>query len=327
VSPLVVGLTVVAYGTSAPELAVSVRAAAAGSGAVAVGNAVGSNLFNVLVILGVSALLGGLSVHQRLVRVDVPLLLAVTAVVWWLGADGSLGAGEGVALLGGIAAYSVGSYLLGRRESPAVLAEYDAAFGGDRSAAPGGWGRAAGLVAVGLAALVVGAQLLVNGATEMATALGVSELVIGLTVVAAGTSLPELATSVVASRRGERDIAVGNIVGSNLFNLLAVLGASAVAGGGVAVPAASTATDLPVSLLVTLLALPALALGLSLSRAEGLLLLAAYGGYLAYLVLDGTGSAAAPLARQLLMIGLAGVAVALPLWAWAVAGRRRRSHR
>jgi cation:H+ antiporter len=311
VSALVIGLTVVAYGTSAPELAVSVGDALTGEGAVAVGNAVGSNIFNVLAILGIAAVAGGLVVHQRLVRIDVPLLLVVTAGVWWLAADGAISTVEGALLVVGILVYSAASYVLGRREPAAVEAEYDEAFGTDPAEARRGWPRAVGLVLLGLAALVGGSQALVWGATSIASALGVSELVIGLTVVAAGTSLPELATSVVAVRRGERDIAVGNIVGSNLFNLLAVLGLSAVVGGGLPVPAAAIATDLPVALLVTLVALPALALGLSVARWEGVLLLGAYLGYVGYLVLSATGSAVADGGRWVLLGGLAVLAVAI----------------
>lgn len=321
VSSLVIGLTVVAYGTSAPELAVSVRDALAGGGEVAVGNAVGSNVFNVLAILGLSAIFGGLVVHRRLVRVDVPLLLAATAGVWWLAADGTIGTAEGAALVAGMLAYSFLSYRLGRREPAAVTQEYEEAFGTDDSQAARGWWAAAGLVGAGLVGLVAGAQLLVSGATSIAEHLGVSQLIIGLTVVAAGTSLPELATSVVATRRGERDIAVGNIIGSNLFNLLAVLGGAALVGGGIDVPIDAITTDLPVTLLVTLIALPALALGLSVARWEGVLLLAAYLGYLGYLILHATGSPAAAAGRLWLLATLALLAVAVTLIGVAIERR------
>ena len=323
ISSLVIGLTVVAFGTSAPELAVSVQAALTGAGEVAIGNAVGSNIFNTLAILGVSALFGGLVVHQRLVRVDVPIVLVVTAVTWWMTANGHLGRGEGALLAAGVVAYTLFAYLLGRREPKEVVAEYDEAFGAG-APPPRRWLGAVGLVIGGLVALVAGAQLLVNGATELASTLGVSDLIIGLTVVAAGTSLPELATSVVATRRGERDIAVGNIVGSNLFNLLAVLGLSALAGGGLPVPDATIATDVPVLLLATLVALPALALGLSVTRWEGAVLLAGYVGYIAYLVLDGLGSAAAPEARVWLLGAFAAAAVLVTGIGLAIAARTRR---
>ncbi|HVM15522.1 MAG TPA: calcium/sodium antiporter [Egibacteraceae bacterium] len=323
VSALVIGLTVVAYGTSAPELAVSVRDAVTGNGEVAVGNAVGSNIFNVLAILGLSAVFGGLIVHSRLVRVDVPLLLVVTAGVWWLASDGMIATVEGGVLVAGILVYSVFSYLLGRREPPGVTQEYEEAFGTDPSAARRRWPAAAGLVGIGLLGLVVGAQLLVSGATSIAEHLGVSQLIIGLTIVAVGTSLPELATSVIATRRGERDIAVGNIIGSNLFNLLAVLGASALAGGGIDVPPDAIATDLPVTLLVTLIALPALALGLSIARWEGVLLLAAYLGYVGYLLLHAIDSPVAAAGRLWLLAGLALMAVAIALLGLAI----ERGHR
>jgi cation:H+ antiporter len=311
VPPVVIGLTIVAFGTSAPELAVSVGSALRGTGGVAVGNAVGSNVFNVLAILGLAALFGGLVVHQRIVQLDVPLVLGASGLVWWMAADRELSTAEGLVLLAGIVAYTAFSYVVGRREGPAVAEEYDEAFGGDPEAARRGTPAAIGLLLLGLAGLVGGAQLLVSGATDLAAALGVSDLVIGLTVVAVGTSLPELATSVVAARRGERDIAVGNVVGSNLFNLLAVLGAAAVAGGGLAVPEAAAVTDIPASLLVGVIALPALAIGLRVAPWEGAVMLVGYVGYVAYQVLAGTGSTAAGPARAALLWGFAGIAAML----------------
>jgi cation:H+ antiporter len=313
VSSLVIGLTVVAFGTSAPELAVSVQSALSGAGEVAIGNAIGSNIFNMLAILGISALFGGLVVHRRIVRVDVPILLGVTALTWWLAADGLLSIGEGALLLAGIVGYTALAYVLGRNDPEAIEdagAGAPEASGGAVTPAGGRtWPKAVGLVLVGLAALVAGAQLLVSGATAIAADLGVSDLMIGLTIVAAGTSLPELATSVVATRRGERDIAVGNIIGSNVFNLLAVLGASAVVSSGLPVPAASVSTDWPVALLVTVLALPILAIGLSVTRWEGGLLVAGYVAYVAYLSLDATGSSSAPGARLGLFAGRAAATV------------------
>lgn len=322
VSPLVVGLTVVAFGTSAPELVVSVRSAMAGAGEVALGNVVGSNIFNTLAILGVSALFADLAVRQRLVRLDVPLLLGVTAVALWLSADGRLGITEGLGLVTGIVLYAVLAYVLGRREPREVVAQYEGALAVGPSARRRRWPVAALLVVAGLGLLVAGAQLLVVGATELSTRLGVSDLIVGLTVVAAGTSLPELATSVVAARRGERDIAVGNVVGSNLFNLLAVLGAAALAGGGIDVPSTMVSTDFPVLLLVTFAALPALASGLVVRSWEGALLLVAYAGYIVHLGLAAVGSPTAPLARVLLLAGLG--ATAAVLFAVGLALRSRR---
>lgn len=310
VSPIVVGLTIVAFGTSAPELAVSVGAALSRSGGVALGNAVGSNVFNVLLILGISAWFGVLVVHQRVVRLDIPLLIVVTVVTWVLAADGELGMLDGCLGIAGIVLYTVWSYRASRAEPAEVVEEYAEVFDADRPDARWGWPFALLAIAVGIGGLIAGAMLSVNAATALAAALGVSQLVIGLTVVAAGTSLPELATSVVAAFRGERDIAVGNVVGSNLFNLLAVLGAAAVvAPDGLEIPKAALLVDLPVALLSTLVALPALATGFIVERWEGLLLVACYIGYVTVVVLTGTASPLAEIARWTLFGALAATAV------------------
>lgn len=312
ISPVVIGLTVVAFGTSAPELAVSVGGALTGTPDVAVGNALGSNVFNVLAILGVAAMAGGLAAHQRIVRLDVPLVIVATGLAWLLAADGHLGRGDGVGLVLGLVAYTVWSYRVARREPPEIAAEYTEAFGGNTAAPPSRPWRAALLVAGGLAALVAGAQLLVAAATGIAAAVGVSDLVVGLTVVAAGTSLPELATSVLAAVRGERDIAVGNVVGSNLFNLTGVLGAAAVAApDGLPVAGDVLAGAFPVTLLAMFVALPALATGLVVDRWEGGLLAVAYVAYVVSVVLTGAGSRAAPAVSVALLLGLALIAAVL----------------
>lgn len=319
VSPIVVGLTIVAFGTSAPELAVSVGAALTGSGGVALGNAVGSNVLNVLLILGVSAWFGDLVVHQRVVRLDVPLLIVVTLGTWALAADGQLGPLDGGLGVAGIVLYTAWLYRASRAEPAEVIDEYAEEFGADRCDARHGWPLALLAIAAGVGGLVAGAQLLVGAAMALAAALGVSQLVIGLTVVAAGTSLPELATSVVAAIRGERDIAVGNVVGSNLFNLLAVLGVSAVV-APLEVPRAALYVDFPVAFLVTLVALPALATGLLIERWEGALLVACYTGYVTVVVLTGTASPMAEVARWSLFGALTATAVVL-----LAAARVRRS--
>ena len=292
ISPLVIGLTVVAYGTSAPELAVSLGAALSGQGDVAVGNVIGSNTFNVLFILGVSALIVPLLVHQQLVRVDVPIMLATSVLVMVLARDGRLDGGEGALLLAGAVAYTGFALWMSRAESRAVQTEYAEAF---PPPARTTWLGNAAMVATGLVLLVVGARMFVAAAVEVARSMGASELVIGLTLVAAGTSLPEVATSVLAAVRGERDIAVGNVVGSNIFNLLAVLGASAVAApGGLAVSTAVTSFDLPVMLAASFACLPIFFTGLTIARWEGGLFLGYYVAYVAYLVLDGSGHGALP---------------------------------
>lgn len=321
ISPLIVGLTVVAFGTSAPELAVSVHGALTGAGEVAIGNAVGSNVFNVLVVLGTSALFGRLLVHRRVVRIEVPLLVLVTGVVWALSADGAISRLEGGLLVAGLVGYTGVSAVLSRNEPASVVAEYAGAFGEEPARAARTSLRAVAMVVAGLVGLVAGSRLLVEGASDLAASVGMPDVVVGLTVVAGGTSLPELVTSVVAVRRGELDIAVGNVVGSNLFNLLGVLGGAALVGGALPVPASVTAGDLPVALVTTLIALPILATGLVVARWEGGLLLAGYGGYLAVLLLVGVGSAVAATAQVVLLAALA--AVALVLSVAGVATRRR----
>jgi cation:H+ antiporter len=294
ISPLVIGLTVVAFGTSSPEMAVSAQSALAGQTDLALGNVVGSNIFNVLFILGLSALIVPLVVAQQLVRLDVPLMVAASVAVLLLGMDGAFGRLDGALLFGGAVAYTAFLVRQSRRETAAVRAEYESEFG-EAAAGPVSWVRDTLLVLGGLALLVLGSRWLVNGAVEIATALGVSELVIGLTIVAAGTSLPEVATSVLASLRGERDIAVGNVVGSNIFNILVVLGFSGfVAPGGVAVAPSALRFDIPVMIAVAVACLPIFFTGHLISRWEGLLFLGYYAAYTAYLVLAATRSEALP---------------------------------
>jgi cation:H+ antiporter len=295
VAPVVIGLTVVALGTSAPELAIGVRAAAGGDTEVAFGNVLGSNIANVLLILGSAAVISSLSVAQRIVRLDVPIVIAVSVAVFLLAVDGNVGRIDGALLLVVLVVYLGWLVRDARRESPDVLAEYrdviDDVEGptADRPLPVQGV-----LILGGLAGLVVGGELLVDGAVEVAAELGVSDLVIGLTVVAIGTSLPELATSVLAALRGQRDMAVGNVIGSNVLNLTAVLGAtSVVAADGVPVSDTALRVDLPVMLLATALLVPVLWNGFVITRTEGMVLLAAYGTYLAYVVLDAGGNRAA----------------------------------
>jgi cation:H+ antiporter len=289
VSPLAVGLTVVAWGTSAPELAVSLGAAFRGQGDIALGNVVGSNIVNVLGVIGASALAAPLFVSRRLVRLDVPILIGLSVAVYGLALDGRIGLLDGLLLVGAGVAYTVFALRTSRGEAPPVA----------EAGAPG-HARAlavqAALVLVGLVLLGLGGRLLVESATAFARTLGVSELVIGLTVVAFGTSLPEVAASVIAAWRGERDIAVGNAVGSNIFNLAAVLGlTSVVAPGGVPVAEAALALDLPVMIAVAVACLPLFFTGQAVARWEGMLLLAYYGAYTLYLVLAAQRHAMLPL--------------------------------
>lgn len=291
ISPLVIGLTVVAYGTSAPELAVSVKSALAGQADLAIGNVVGSNIFNVLFILGAAALIAPLLVSSQLVRVDVPIMVGLSVLAFALAADGTIGRVDGVILLAGAIAYTVFQIRQSRKESAAIKDEYAKEFGPARSSAAAN----AAYVAAGLVLLVLGSQWLVAGAVAFAKALGVSELIIGLTIVSAGTSLPEVATSILAAVRGERDIAVGNVVGSNIFNILAVLGVGAmVAPAGLPVSPALIRFDLLVMVAVAVACLPIFASGAVIARWEGGLFLGYYVAYTAYLILDAQGHDALP---------------------------------
>lgn len=307
ISPLVVGLTVVAFGTSAPEMAVTVGSAVTGAADVALGNVVGSNIFNILFILGLSAVIAPLVVSQQLVRLDVPLLIGVSLLTWFFARDGVVGRSDGAVLFVGIIAYTVFLIVQSRREGAQVQDEYSQAFGGEERRSSR-WYLDVALVLLGLALLVVGARWLVTAAVATAEALGVSELVIGLTIIAAGTSLPEVATSVTAALRGERDIAVGNVVGSNLFNLLAVLGMGAlVAPDGVPVSRGALTFDIPVMVAVAVAALPVFFHGYLIARWKGAVFLAYYAAYTTWLVLDATDHPA------LDEFGLAMLGFALPL--------------
>lgn len=305
IAPIVIGLTVVAFGTSAPEFAVSVSGALSGSTDVALGNVVGSNTFNILFILGLSATISGLAIEQRLLKFDIPLLIGISLVTYVLILNDVIGRLEGIVLFAGLLAYTGWLLRSARRsESPAVQTEYAEAVDeleGSVVARPLVFQIA--LVIVGLGLLVLGSQLLVDSATEIATELGVSDLIIGLTVVAAGTSLPELATSVMAAIRGQRDIAVGNVVGSNIFNTLGVLGASAiVSDNGLAVNSEVIRLDFPVMLAATVVLLPICWNGFMVKRWEGFLLAAFYVAYVAYLIMEAGDSSAPELFRTAMLI-------------------------
>ena len=296
VSPLVVGLTVVALGTSAPEVAVSVRAAWVGQADIAIGNVVGSNLFNILCVLGLSALVAPLTVSLDLVRRDIPVMIVVSLALLLLTLHGVLAPWSALLLLVGLAGYILWLIRNSRRVSEAITPSQK------QVAVP----LAFAFLLAGLTLLVLGAGWLVDSAVSIARLLGVSELVIGLTIVSAGTSLPELATSVVAAARGERDIAVGNAIGSNIFNMLFVLGAAgSISGTGLPLAPDLRVFDFPVMAGVALLCYPLCRSGFTLSRGEGIYLVLGYLLYSGALVARATGSPA--LLSQL-------------TWAWLVIG-------
>ncbi|WP_232832165.1 calcium/sodium antiporter [Nocardiopsis sp. FIRDI 009] len=301
-SSLVVGLTVVSFTTSAPELAVSTDAALSGYPGLAVGNVVGSNIANILLVLGTSALFVPLAAKSQVVRADIPVMAALSVVVLLLALDGVLSRFEGAALFVTLLVYVTVTVLVSRRR--ATGGSGSARAGAD-STGPGADGPVRGatrtrrvlvdvtLVVLGAALLVAGARLLVYGASAIATALGVSDLLIGLTVVAVGTSLPELVTCVVAVVRGERDMAVGNIVGSNVFNIGAVLGLTAIVSpAGIAIAPEALRFDLPIMAAVSLVLLPIALTGWEVARWEGGLLVGFYAAYITYLVMEATGHAA-----------------------------------
>lgn len=284
ISPLVVGLTVVAFGTSAPEMAVSVDAALAGSSDLAIGNVVGSNVANILLILGISALVAPLLVAEQIIRQEIPVMIGASLLVVVMALDGGIGRIEAVLLFALVIAYTVFLVIQSRRATQATEEEFATEI--PTSQWDRHWGVQAVLVIGGLALLVLGADWLVGAAVAFAKVMGVSDLVIGLTVVAVGTSMPEIATSLIAALRGQRDIAVGNVVGSNIFNLLAVLGAAGIVStGGLVVPDAARNFDLWVMLAVAFACLPILLTGREIARWEGGVFLGYYAAYVLYLIL------------------------------------------
>ena len=269
-SPLVIGLTIVGFGTSAPELLVSVQAALAGQPAIAIGNVLGSNIANILLILGASAAIAALIIPARKLWRDLAFMLVATAALWLMLLDGTVTRLEGGLLFLGLLVFLATAFLTGEEHH---VAEAEAA---KELPMWQSWGLTLG----GLVVLVVGARLLVDSATTIARDFGVSEAVIGLTVVAVGTSLPELATSVIAALRRQTEIAVGNVVGSNIFNILSILGITALI---TPIPAEArfAAVDMPwVAGTAVGLTLLAVLLG-GLPRLAGVALLAVYGGYVA----------------------------------------------
>lgn len=291
-SPLVVGLTVVAFGTSAPEMAVSTGAVLSGQGGLAVGNAVGSNIFNVLFILGLAALITPLAVHRQVIRQEAPIMIGGAVLLIVLGLDGMLGLFDGALLLGLLLAYTV--FLVRQSRAESATTGPDEFADNLPPVQPGRWDARLPaqlvLIVAGLTLLVLGSDWLVQAAVAVARALGLSEVVIGLTIVAAGTSLPEVAASVMASIKGERDIAVGNVVGSCVFNLFGVVGLGAVVAGigspqGLSLPPNVAQFDLWVMLATLVACVPVFVTGREIARWEGALFLAYYVAYVAYLVM------------------------------------------
>jgi cation:H+ antiporter len=291
ISPLVIGLTVVAYGTSAPELAVALGSSLTDRADIGLGNVIGSNISNILLILGLTALAAPLAVQQQLVRLDIPVMIVVSVLLLVLALNERIGRIEGLLLAAGAIIYTWWLLRQGGDEYSEMAREYARTRGAETASR---WAWYGLLIIGGLGMLLLGAQLLVDSAVEFAEALGVSELVIGLTVVAIGTSLPEGATSLTAAIRGARDLAVGNIVGSNIFNVLLVVGVTSIV-SPIPVAPSILAFDLPVMIAVALALLPVAFTGRRIGRAEGALFFAYYMAYLLYLMLAATDHDALPL--------------------------------
>jgi cation:H+ antiporter len=290
ISQLVIGLTLVAFGTSAPELSLDVSAALQGSTQLAFGTLVGSNISNVGLILGLAAIIAPLRINMRLLRSEAPIVIAVSLLVLALGFDGEISRQDGVLMLAAFVLFLTYSYLGARREAADAKAEFKREA--SEADIPGSSLRKSMLlVVVGLAGLIIGAQLMVYAAVGAAKLLGISELVIGLTIVAIGTSLPELATSLVAARRGDADIAVGNVVGSNIFNMLFILAIVAII-LPVPVSPQSIRVDLPIMIAFAVALVPMMFSGMVIGRREGAILLAAMAAFLGWQIYVGVQTAA-----------------------------------
>lgn len=284
ISPLVIGLTIVAFGTSSPELFISIKSVLDGQYDIALGNVVGSNIFNVLFILGISALICPLVVSKQLIRLDIPVMIGTVVIAIVLASDGMLSWSDGLFLVIFGIGYTIWTIYEGRKDGRLIAQDEASGRSKQNLILNLVW------VAAGLGGLIAGSQILVGAAVEIARSLGVSELVIALTLVAAGTSVPEVAASLMAAIRGERDMAVGNVIGSNIYNLLFILGGSALAGGAGGVPVASSMLtfDFVILAVVSLACVPIFFSHYAIDRWEGALFLIYYTVYTAYLILKST---------------------------------------
>lgn len=293
ISPLIVGLTIVAFGTSSPELAISINGVFSGQAGLALGNVLGSNIFNILFVMGLSAIIIPLYVSKQLIRFDVPLMIAFSIVLLLMSLDLTINRLDGLLLTSGLIAYVAILIYMGlqdRRNDSET--KHELSIPGvdlDNDKDEISWLLNIIFVIAGLALLILGSRWLVDSAVTFANYLGVSELIIGLTIVAIGTSMPEIVTSIVAAMRGERDIAVGNVVGSNIFNILGVLGISSIlAPSGIPVSEAVAGFDIPLVVAVAIACLPVFFTGGTISRWEGILFLGCYIAYSLYLFLNAT---------------------------------------
>nr|WP_237559206.1 calcium/sodium antiporter [Criblamydia sequanensis] len=287
VSPLVIGLTIVSFGTSAPEFVVSIKGALTNHSDLVVGNCIGSNIFNVLFILGACAVVAPLVVTKQLIRLDVPIMIGSNLIFLWLSIDGIIDRYEGLLLLTGFTLYNWFIIRKSLQENSSKSGMSESPSCNVKSSSTLAIIKQLGLITIGLIFCISGAELMVDNAVTLARILGVSELIIGLTIVSIGTSLPEVATSIVATIRGQRDIAIGNVVGSCIFNILGVIGlAGLIAPAGITVAPSVLRFDLPVAIAASIACLPIFFTDYKISKWEGFLFLFYYVAYITYLILD-----------------------------------------
>jgi len=325
ISPLIVGLTVVAFGTSSPELAVSMQAGFRGISDISLGNVVGSNIFNILFILGISAIIRPLMISVQLIRLDVPIMIVVSVLLYFLGRNGVISSLEGLLLFVCLISYL--AFLFFKSKKTKLLEHAGSVVTNDNHERKSlrQWLKSISFVAIGLILLIFGSQFLVNSGVAIAYELGVSQFIVALTIIAAGTSLPEVATSVMASFQGEQDIAVGNIVGSNIFNILAVLGLSGlVSSEGILVSATALNFDIPIMIVISVACLPVFFTGGKISRWEGLLFFGYYVAYIAYLVLQSAQHDAVPIFGTMFHLFIIPLTfITLLVMSWQALKRRR----
>lgn len=303
ISSLVIGLTIVALGTSAPELAVGIQAVFTGHPDLIIGNCVGSTICNILFILGGCAMIAPLIVTQQLIWLDVPIMIGAHVALWLMSLNGFISRWNALTLFAALVFYTLFIIRKSRKESADILKEYEEAFPGNSGAKTwAGIAMQTLMVVVGLCLITFGADLLVKSAEKLARAFGISELIIGLTIVSVGTSVPELATSIIATLKGERDIAIGNIVGSCIFNILGIIGViGLVAPDGIEVDPSVLKFDLPVAIAACIACLPIFFTGHKISRWEGALFFGYYAAYIAFLILRTQKQEAAPMFNMLML--------------------------
>lgn len=326
VSPLAIGLTIVAIGTASPEIAVSLQASIDGQADLTLGNVLGSNIFNILFILGVTAMIAPIVIAEQLIRMDAPIMLAVSILVLALALDGRIGVFDSLILLAGLIGYTIFALRQSRVESQNVQNEYAEEYAEKQPRTTANTVANILFILVGLGMLALGSRWLVDSAIAIARVLRVSELIIGLTIVAVGTSLPEVTTSVIAALKKETDIAVGNAIGSNIFNLLGVLGAGALlAPGGIPVSVRVLQFDFLVMIFVALVCLPIFYIDNRISRMEGTLLLIYYVSYMAYILMQATSNSALSSIAWLMIIFVPLTFIALVVFAIRSSRLRQRA--